>query len=273
MRLTSVIVACLLPMLAQAVPTQTRHQGRLLDVNGTPVNGTVNLTFALHLDATTTSTVWTESHAGTVLEDGVYSVTLGESSTLDSSVFTGSTLWLSVTTPSGELGPRTAVLSVPYAVQAGSVSGPVNATSLTMPSRPAFFARAPAATTEDAGWTDTIAFTDTGAGAFDNGGHFSAGVFTAPVDGLYFFTSSIRMDSVNSNHMRIIIGTNGSTDNNSNPHTIIGSPSTNYHSLVVSGLKHLSANETASVKVYVNGDSSWTRQTEGSFSGYLVSEL
>jgi hypothetical protein len=273
MRFTAVVVACLLPMLAQAVPTQTRHQGRLLDVDGVAINGTVNLSFALHIDASTTSTVWTESHAGTELADGVYSVTLGETAVLDSSIFTGDTLWLSVTGPSGELGPRTAVVSVPYAVQAGSVNGPVTATSLTMPSRPAFFARAAALTSENAGWTGTVNFTDTGAGAFDNGGNFSAGVFTAPVDGLYFFTSSVRLDSVNTDHMRIVIGTDGSTDINSNPHTIIGSPSTNYHSIVVSGMKQLNAGQTASVKLYVNSDNSWTRQTEGSFSGYLVSEL
>jgi hypothetical protein len=273
MRFTSVVVACLLPMLAQAVPTQTRHQGRLLDVDGVAINGTVSLTFALHVDASTASTVWTELHAGTELADGVYSVTLGESVALDSSVFTGSTLWLSVTGPSGELGPRTAVVSVPYAVQAGSVSGPVTATSLTMPSRPAFFARAPAASSENAGWTETVAYTDSGAGTFDIGGNFAAGVFTAPVDGLYFFAASARLDSANTDHMRLVIGTNGSTDSNSNPHTIIGSPSANYQSLVISGMKQLTAGQTASVKLYVHSDNSWTRQTEGSFSGYLVSEL
>ena len=62
---------------AQAdVPSALTHQGRLYDKTGKPVTGSVSMKFALYADATTTTSLWSETHTVT-FDDGYFSVELG----------------------------------------------------------------------------------------------------------------------------------------------------------------------------------------------------
>jgi hypothetical protein len=106
--------------LAWAVPPTIAHQGRLLDADGAPRNGTVDLSFALYGAPSGGAAVWDELHEDVALSDGFYAVVLGEVDPFGAAVFDGSTRYLGVRVGAEpELGPRTPVLSVPYAARAG----------------------------------------------------------------------------------------------------------------------------------------------------------
>lgn len=260
------LALALVPAVALAVPATVRHQGRLFDASGAPVNAAKNLTFALHVDGTTSANVWSELHTGVIVADGYYTAELGGSSPLDPGVFDGAALWLSVSDGATELGPRTRLGAVPYATRA-AVADHVDGTTL-----PAFLVLADVDRTYSTGW-HTTTWRETGTNAFDNGGHFDNGAFTAPVAGLYFFTTSVRIDGLNSPYVRVLISRNGSQDVNTNPHAIDGNPSANYVTLTTSGVFRLNALDTVTVQLYANADTSWTRQLESTFSGYMIAPL
>ena len=115
-----------------------------------------------------------------------------------------------------------------------------------------------------------VDFSDTQTNCFDTGNNFNNNIFTAPVDGVYFFACSVRVDST-SGYFRVYISKNNSTDTNTNLHAIVGDGlSSNYENLQVSGTLYLSETDTARVLIYSNTDSSWQSQGEGHFSGFLV---
>jgi hypothetical protein len=103
-------------------------------VNGTPINGSQTLTFRLYDDATNGSAQWTETHPAVTLEDGYYSVELGDIAPLDD-VALGADRWLTVGVgvSADELSRvrlaavpwslRTQVAEVAHGVQLTGVSG------------------------------------------------------------------------------------------------------------------------------------------------------
>ena len=140
---------------------------------------------------------------------------------------------------------------------------------VTMPLQPAFRVDQTGQSGRSTGYY-TVVFSGSQTNCFDIGNNFNNNIFTAPVDGVYFFSCSIRVDSV-SGYFRIYISKNSSTDTNINLHAIVGNGiSTNYENLQVSGTLYLSETDTARVIVYSDSDSNWTSQGEGHFSGFLV---
>jgi hypothetical protein len=106
----------------------------LLDSLGAPQSGVHDLHIAVYDQATGGVELWTETHSVT-LADGYYAVALGTSAALDSTILDGTTRYLQVqvdTDPA--LSPRTAVMSVPYAVRADTASsvdgGSVNGSAI-----------------------------------------------------------------------------------------------------------------------------------------------
>ncbi|MFT6146118.1 MAG: hypothetical protein ACJAZO_004569 [Myxococcota bacterium] len=122
MRRSLLLSALFLAPTAIAAPLQFPQQGRLLDGSGAPINGSHTLTFGLYTAPTGSSPTWTESDALT-LEDGFYGTVLGDSTPLTATLLAPSALYLGVTVDGiGELGPRTRLMTVPYAAVASAVA-------------------------------------------------------------------------------------------------------------------------------------------------------
>lgn len=111
------------------VPLTINHEGLLLDDDGLPMEGDVILTFAIYDGAEGGLARWTEQ-AQLSLVDGYYSLRLGLQSSLGD-VFDGTPRYLGVTVGEPpELSPRHPLSSVPYAVVAGDVVGPIHPESV-----------------------------------------------------------------------------------------------------------------------------------------------
>jgi hypothetical protein len=130
----SAVMAAVLtaPMMAEAqVPRRLVHQGRLLDAMGAPTRGTQTIVYRIYDVATGGTTLWSETIT-TTLDDGYFSVSLGESTPIPATLFTGmGSRYIGVTVGSdAEMTPRARIGSVPYALVAGDVTGDINPTSV-----------------------------------------------------------------------------------------------------------------------------------------------
>lgn len=116
----SVLLAALLlasPLFA-AVPGQVNYQGLLLDDQGQPVTGNVDLAFTLFDASSGGSSLWSEAHADVAVLDGVYDVVLGSSVPLTPQLVAGGALYLEIEVEGETLAPRQRLVAVPYALQA-----------------------------------------------------------------------------------------------------------------------------------------------------------
>lgn len=114
-----VLVACLAGLHAWAqLPQQLAFQGRLMKADGTPERGIVSIGFALFGVETGGIAVWSEAQA-VALSDGFYSVLLGATTPFPRATF-GGDLWLELTVGGTAMAPRQRVVSVPYAMTAGT---------------------------------------------------------------------------------------------------------------------------------------------------------
>ena len=123
-----VLALILIPLQSFAVPQLLSYQGRVTEADGTPMGGVANVTFQLHSDPETDSEIWNQT-LSVVFEDGYYTVILGPGSpSLSAEILDGRSLYLGMTIEDQEeFKPRTRIVSVPYAIHAGSVNGQVNA--------------------------------------------------------------------------------------------------------------------------------------------------
>ncbi len=102
------ILALLLSQLAFAAPTQIGFQGRLLDAEGTPVNGEHALTIGLHTEQTNGIEVWS-TNVTVPVDDGYFHTTL----TVDDALL-AQALWVSTGVALGGSFPRQRLTSVPF---------------------------------------------------------------------------------------------------------------------------------------------------------------
>jgi hypothetical protein len=79
-----------------AVPQIINYQGRLTNSVGVPLDTTVTLDFTIYKDSLGALDVWSETHPGVVIKDGLFQVLLGSVTPLSESVFNGSKRWLGV---------------------------------------------------------------------------------------------------------------------------------------------------------------------------------
>lgn len=102
------------------VPSRLHYQGRLLDVEGRPVQGIVVLKLEFFREPSGGSALWSEDALSVLARDGVFKVELGERTTLDPAMFRDGPLFLEVTVEGETLTPRIAVAPVPYAYHSQS---------------------------------------------------------------------------------------------------------------------------------------------------------
>lgn len=111
---------------AGAVPQKINYEGRLTDAAGSALTGSYNLRFTITSDPGGSSAVWgPETHSGVTVTSGVFSVILGETTALTSSVFSSDTSYLKIeianppTSSNYEvLSPATQIVSIGYAFRA-----------------------------------------------------------------------------------------------------------------------------------------------------------
>jgi hypothetical protein len=111
-----------LPMTAQAAAPQTvNYQGVLTDSGGVPLNSSVNVDLRVYDAATAGTLLYSESHLGVVVSNGLFGLPLGGGSpltgTFDANLFDTAGRWLEIVVDGEVQSPRQAFLSVPYALQ------------------------------------------------------------------------------------------------------------------------------------------------------------
>jgi len=111
-----------LPGLISAdVPQMINYQGRLVTSEGDVVDTSVSMVFAIYNDSAGALPLWTETHALITVEDGDFSVLLGEINPISDTVFNGHIRYLGVKVgiaPEGR--PLNPLVSVAYAYSAKS---------------------------------------------------------------------------------------------------------------------------------------------------------
>jgi hypothetical protein len=98
-------------------PARMGYAGSLSMASGPAPDGIYVITFGLYPDATSTTSLWTETHTDTSVVTGRFYVELGGVTALPAVVFDGSERWLEIRVGSEVLAPRQRLSSVPYAIQ------------------------------------------------------------------------------------------------------------------------------------------------------------
>ncbi|MFQ5608152.1 MAG: hypothetical protein ACE5GA_09415, partial [Candidatus Zixiibacteriota bacterium] len=102
------------------VPFFANYRGRLVDDSGAPLTGSYSITFNLYTQPLGGVAVWTETHTGVAVSDGLFTVGLGTLTPLAGIEVPGDEFWIGITVGSDpELAPRTRVLSTFFAFSAG----------------------------------------------------------------------------------------------------------------------------------------------------------
>jgi len=107
--------------VAQAqVPASVNFNARLTDSSGVPVSGNHQVQLALFSVATGGSSSWSETTTPTFSTTGTVSVEMGAVTPLSATILDGSKKYLEITIDGTTLTPRVAIVSVPYAIRAGT---------------------------------------------------------------------------------------------------------------------------------------------------------
>ena len=124
----SLFAVCLLflvtcSQLFAQVPQIISYQGRIADSMGEPITGTHQFTFRLYTSESGPSAIWTETHNGVFVVNGLYNVMLGSLDPFDwDDVYFSEGYWLGISIDSGtELSPRYRLGASPYAMNISDV--------------------------------------------------------------------------------------------------------------------------------------------------------
>ena len=115
-------LAVSLPLIA-ADTGQINYQARLLDSYGRRVNDTVDLSFKIYDAVSDGNLLWSETQAGVVVEDGVYSVVLGSQTNIPASVFVQNNVYLELGINGETMSPRQQITASAYSLVARTVMG------------------------------------------------------------------------------------------------------------------------------------------------------
>lgn len=143
---TFVALLVLLPTLTAAqAPARLAYQGRLSRTSGAPTGGLLTVSFKIFASSTSTTELWGEQQL-VALTDGYYALSLGDATPpgcsgtactgIPAAVFDGTERFLELSIGGDVLTPRQRMVSVPYALSAGTSTslsgGTVSATSVNV---------------------------------------------------------------------------------------------------------------------------------------------
>lgn len=132
MRRVTTVLMLVIPFLissttsAMDLPSQISYQGRLTDSGGNALTGDANLTMRIYRTPSGGTAIWSESHSGVSVEDGLFSLQLGSVNPIPQSVWTEQpdSVWLGIQVGSDpEISPRTQLTPSPFAHLAGAMPG------------------------------------------------------------------------------------------------------------------------------------------------------
>ncbi len=113
------------------IPRTFSYQGTLRDASGNLVNGTVKLTLRIYNTVTGGNALHTETFNNVTVRDGVFSIVVGDTTPIASTVFDNYPLYLGISVnQDSELLPRQRLHPVPYAMQASSAQSALTADNL-----------------------------------------------------------------------------------------------------------------------------------------------
>ena len=108
------------------VPHLIRYQGTAVDSKGVALEGNYDITFRLYDASTSGKEVWKETQPQIPLRSGHFSILLGQISSL-SPMDWSQACWLSIQVGAEpELAPRQQITSVPTAIMAEQLAGPIH---------------------------------------------------------------------------------------------------------------------------------------------------
>ena len=100
------------------VPDRINFQGKLLDTNHVPRNGSYSMTFRIWDATSGGNEIWNETQGSVSVSNGVFSIQLGASSPLSASVFNSATRYLEVEIAGETASSRQRLVTSPYAFRA-----------------------------------------------------------------------------------------------------------------------------------------------------------
>ncbi len=102
-------------------PARIHYQGRLLDTNGAPVNGSVDIGIGLYTNATAGASHFSQAVGPVTVVNGMFDFAFGTNTLEFRAVFTNAAVWIGVSVDGAALVPRQQLMAVPYALTAGRV--------------------------------------------------------------------------------------------------------------------------------------------------------
>ena len=113
-----ILILLTINVIAQdSVPTMINYQGFLTDTTGQALTGSYNITFRIYPDTSTLNDDWIEEQS-VYVEQGLYNVLLGNSSSLTADILNGDK-YLGITVEGEiEMEPRMRLVSVAYSLRA-----------------------------------------------------------------------------------------------------------------------------------------------------------
>ncbi len=115
--LVCLIVILVISTLASAeVPKMINYQGKITRPSGALIDTTTSMVLSIYVDSIGGTPLWTETQNSVKIQDGVFSVLLGNITPIPDSVFDENTRYLGLKVGNdNEMTPRKAIVSVGYA--------------------------------------------------------------------------------------------------------------------------------------------------------------
>ena len=114
-----VLLGLFLAASAQGQSPMINYQGKLTDIEGQPLDGTVSIQFSIYSQETGGTALWAETQSSLSVQNGIFNVLLGSVNPLPESLFDGHERWLGLRVGSdAEMSPRQQIVSVGYALRA-----------------------------------------------------------------------------------------------------------------------------------------------------------